>query len=248
MIVHSWSGAIASDEETCDSFDRLLGGRQPHPLQAIATECGQALERQRQVGAALVRRQGMDLVDDHGASGREHSAAGLGAEQDVERLRCGDDNVRRLAVHALALARRRIAGAHPGPNLDVRPPLLTQGLTDAGERCLQVALDVVGQRLQRRDIDDLRLVSEPPLQPLSNQVVDRRQKGGKCLARSRGRSDQRMSPRLNGRPRLRLSRRGRSKTPLEPGSDRRLEQVGLTFAERQLIVNSPIQAGRPMQA
>ena len=115
---------VASDQETCDSFDRLLGGRQPHPLQAIATECGQALERQRQVGAALVRRQGMDLVDDHGASGREHSAAGLGAEQDVERLRCGDDNMRRLAVHALALARRRIAGAHPGPNLDVRPPLL----------------------------------------------------------------------------------------------------------------------------
>ena len=171
----------------------------------------------------------MDLVDDHGARRREHPAAGLGAEQDVERLRRGDDDVRRPAVHALALARRGIAGAHPGPDLDVRQPLRAQGLADAGERCLQVALDVVRQRLQRRDIDDLRLVSEPPLQPLSNQVVDRRQKGGKCLAGSRGRSDQRMPPRLDGRPRLRLGRRGRSEAAIEPGGDRRLEQVGLTF-------------------
>ena len=87
-------------------------------------------------------------------------AAGFGAEQDVERFRRGDDDVRRAAAHALALGRRRVAGAHPGADFDVGQPLRAQGLADAGERRLQIALDVVGQRLQRRDVDDLRFVGE----------------------------------------------------------------------------------------
>ena len=84
-----------------------------------AAQRRQALERQRQVRAALVRRQRVDLVDDHGARGREHRAARLRAEQDVERLRRGDDDVRRAAAHAVALACGRVAGAHPGADVDV---------------------------------------------------------------------------------------------------------------------------------
>ena len=82
----------------------------------------------------------------------------LGAEQDVERLRRGDDDVRRPAVHLLPLARRRVAGADPGADVDVRQALPLQVLADAGERLLEVLLDVVRQRLERRDVDDLRLV------------------------------------------------------------------------------------------
>ena len=50
--------------------------------------------------AALVRRHGVDLVDDHRARGRQHRAAGIGAEQDVERLRRGDEDMRRPPAHA----------------------------------------------------------------------------------------------------------------------------------------------------
>ena len=223
----AWCAVRAgADQKRRDRFDRLLGGRQAHSQQSIAAECRQALERKRQVGAALVRHQSVDLVDDHGPCGREHRAAGIGAEQDVERLRRGDDDVRRAAVHALALARRRVAGTHPGSDLHVRQTLRTQGLADAGKRRFQVPLDVVRQRLQRRDVDDLRLVPQPALQPLPQQVVDRCEKGRERLAGSRGRSDQGMPPRLDRRPRLRLGRRGRSEATIEPSGDRRLEQVG----------------------
>ena len=163
MIVHSAPRrAIRTgpDQKARGLLDRLLGGREADPQQAIAAQRREALERQRQVGAALVRGERVDLVDDHGPRGGEHPAPGLGAEQDVEGLRRGDDDVRRRAAHALALAGRRVAGPHPGADLHVRQALRAQGVADAGKRRLQVTLDVVRERLQRRDVDDLRLVLE----------------------------------------------------------------------------------------
>ena len=74
----------------------------------------------------------------------KHRTAGSGAEQNVERLRGGDDDVRWAAAHAFPLALRRVAGAHPCADLDIRQSALAQRLPDAGERCLQIALDVVG--------------------------------------------------------------------------------------------------------
>ena len=124
-------------------LDRLLGRGQADAQQPIAAQRGQTFERKRKMTAALVRRHGMDLVDDDRASGREHRAAGFRAEQDVERFRRGHDDMRRAAAHAVAFARRGIAGAHPGADFDVRQALLAQGLANAGKRRLQVALDVV---------------------------------------------------------------------------------------------------------
>ena len=57
------------------------------------------LERQREMAAALVRRDRMDLVDDHRAHGRQHRAAGLRAEQHVERFGRRHQDVRRRAAH-----------------------------------------------------------------------------------------------------------------------------------------------------
>ena len=48
------------------------------PLKALANDIErnlQALEGQREVGAALVRRHGVDLVDDDAAGGRQHLPA-----------------------------------------------------------------------------------------------------------------------------------------------------------------------------
>ena len=147
-------------QQVRDRIDRVLRRRQPDTHQVVAAQRGQTFERQRQMRAALVRRHGVNFIDDDRARARQHRAAGRGAEQDVERLRCGDEDVRRAAAHALALARRRVAGAHPGADLDIRQPTLAQCCADAGERRLQVALDVIGQRLQRRDIDYLRGIAE----------------------------------------------------------------------------------------
>ena len=108
----------------------------------------------------LLRGERMDLVDDHGARRREHLAARLRAEQHVQRLRRRDDDLRRPAAHAGALALRRVAGANERADLDVGKPERRELGADAGERRLQVALDVVGQRLERRDVDDRRFVGQ----------------------------------------------------------------------------------------
>jgi hypothetical protein len=95
------------------------------------------------MAAALIRRQGMNLVDNHRLGGREHSAAGIGSKQDVKRFRRRNDNVRWPAAHALALSRGCIAGAYPSPYLDVAETLLPQRRTDAGQRRVEILLYVV---------------------------------------------------------------------------------------------------------
>jgi hypothetical protein len=49
----------------------------------------------------------------------------------------------RPAAHALALSRRRIAGAHPGADINIGKALLTQCNTDAAERSVEIFADVV---------------------------------------------------------------------------------------------------------
>ena len=73
---------------------------------------------------------------------RQHLAA-LRGQQQEERLRRRDQDVGRLAEHRRALLLRRVAGAHRDRELRLEP----------GERPAQVALDVVVQRLQRRDVE-----------------------------------------------------------------------------------------------
>ena len=103
---HAGLPTFLEPHRVADEYEMLTG----HAVRdldwyLVYAELRQALERQRQVGPALVRRDGVNFVDDHRARGPEHAAAGLGAEQDVERLRRGHDDMRRAAAHALALTR-----------------------------------------------------------------------------------------------------------------------------------------------
>ena len=91
----------------------------PMRISSRPASASQPLERQREVRAALVRRERMDLVDDHRARGREHLAARLAGEQDVQRLGRGDDDVRRAPAHLGALGLRRVAGAHRAADVGV---------------------------------------------------------------------------------------------------------------------------------
>ena len=99
------------------------------------------------------------------------------------------------------------------PDLDILGggilPHFAQALADAGKRCLQVALDVVRERLQGRDIDDLRLVRELAGEPLTDQPVDGRQESGQRLTGARGCRDQDVATREDRGPGLGLGGRGR---------------------------------------
>jgi hypothetical protein len=98
----------------------------------------EALERQPEMRAPLGLGHGVDLVDDHPFDRAEHLPCARG-EHEVERLRRGDEHVGRCAQHLLALALRSVARADRHRHVSADPP----------QRCAQVALDVVGERLER---------------------------------------------------------------------------------------------------
>ena len=126
-------------------------------------------------------------------------------EHQVERLGRRDEDVGRVAAHGGPLALRRVAGAHGDRHVGA----------DAAQRRAEVALDVVGQRLQRRDVDEAR----PALalgQRIGRQAVERPQERGERLARSGGRRDEDVIARRDGRPRLLLRRRRLRERGLEP--------------------------------
>ena len=156
---------------------------------------------------------------------RQHLAAGFGAEQDVERFRGGDDDMGRPAAHLAALRRRRVAGAHPGPDVDVGQPLRLQRGANPGQRRFEVALDVVRQGFERRDVDDLRLIGQDALQSLPHQANrwrrGRRRKS--CPTRSAPRSTRPARP-LSG-PGARLRFRWRAEGVTKPGDDSGVKQV-----------------------
>ena len=59
----------------------------------------------------------------------------------------------------------------------------------------EVLLDVVAERLERRDVDDLRLVRKLAGDALAHQVVDRGEERSERLARTGRRRDQRVPAR-----------------------------------------------------
>ena len=100
---------------------------------------------------------------------------------------------------------------------------MRQFLADAGERRLQVQVDVVGERLQRRDVQHLRGIGEPVGQAFAHQCVDGGEEGGQRLARAGRRGDQHVLAGRDRWPCLGLRGGGRGKAPREPASHRRVE-------------------------
>src|ERR1051325_6125954 len=90
--------------------------------------------------------------------------------------------MRRQLAHRGALRLRRVAGAHEGADRDIGETARREFVANAGERDFEVLFNVVGERLQRRDIDDLRLVFEAAVEPLLYEVIDRGEKRGQGLA------------------------------------------------------------------
>ena len=79
----------------------------------------EALQRQREMQAALRPHHRVNFVDDHGARRRQHLPAGLRAKQDVQRFGCGDHDVRWPLSHGGAFALRRVARANERADVDI---------------------------------------------------------------------------------------------------------------------------------
>ena len=102
----------------------------------------QALDADRHVRAALRAGDGVHLVEDQRLDAAQRLAR-LRGQHQVERLRRRDQDVGRLLQQLAAFLLRRVAGPDRNP----------QARLEACERAAEVALDVVVQRLQRRDVE-----------------------------------------------------------------------------------------------
>ena len=213
-------------EESCDFVEGPLRSREPDPLErggAGRANRFQALEREREMGAALGRDERVDLVDDHRVDGAKHFAC-VRRQEQVQRLGRRDQNVRRIALEPGALDRGRV----PRPDGDRRRVVdIAAGagtVGDAGERGAQVPLDIDGQRLERRHVQH----AAPPIpvgRLIEHEPVDAPQERGQRLAAAGRRQDQRgLSPR-NCRPSLRLRWRGPGEGVPEPFRHRRMKQA-----------------------
>ena len=108
--------AGAAGEERQRRFHRAHRGRAPDPLRtrsalARLDQRLQPLERQRQVDAALVAHERVHLVHDDEARAGQRRPEPLAGQQDVERFRRRDEDVRGTPGHRLPGRRQRVAGA-----------------------------------------------------------------------------------------------------------------------------------------
>src|SRR6266571_5382193 len=130
----------------------------------------------------------MNLVDDYPADAGK-DLAGRARQEQEERLRGCDQDVRWMAPDLPAVAGWRVARADRDADGRLREadPLRLQ--PDAAQRCLQVALDIDRERLQRRDVENAA-----PLglggHRLRCQPVDAPEEGGERLATAGGRRHQ----------------------------------------------------------
>ena len=163
--------------EAADLLERALRRREADALERpVAEQLLQPLDREREVRAALRPGDGVHLVEDERVDGAEQLTR-LRRQQEEERLRSRDQDVGRVAQHRRALLLRRVAGADGDAELRLEP----------GERTAQVPLDVVVQRLQRRDVEHAQSGAGRRRQP-----VDRVEEGGERLAGAGRRLDQRV--------------------------------------------------------
>jgi hypothetical protein len=107
----------------------------------------QPFQRERQMHAALVVGHRVNLVHDHGFNIAQNRPALLRREQDVERFRRRDQNVRRTLQHQPPVFCQRVAGAHRRADLRHQQPALACHLENVAQRHFQVFLNIIAQRL-----------------------------------------------------------------------------------------------------
>ena len=136
---------VGAGEEGGEFVDGALGGGEADALGAAAGDVVEALQRQREVAAAAVAGEGVDLVDDDGVDLAQGFTGPLGGEHQVEGLGGGDEDVRRAGDQGAATRWLGVAGAEANANVGEIHAALFGELADGGEGGLEVALDVVAE-------------------------------------------------------------------------------------------------------
>ncbi len=165
------------------------------------------------MGAALARRECVHFVDDNGLH-RPQRLPRARAEQQKQRLGRRDQYLRRRPQLPLTLALRRIAGAHSHGYAGEGAAAALRGAPDAGQRRAQVALDVVDERLERRDVEHAHAGLAARVG--AGETVDGPQESGQRLAAAGRGHQQCVSAAADDRPAAALDLGGARKARVEP--------------------------------
>ncbi len=131
--------------------------------------------------------------------------------------------MRRLLDHRRAVFLRCVSRSYQGADLNSADAHRLEILLNAAQWFLQVDLNIVAQRFQWRDINDLRFIDQFSVHSFPNQIVDGGKKGGERFARTGGRGNQRVLATFDGGPGAGLWF-SRSRKPFqEPVADRGME-------------------------
>ena len=226
-------GRRDSAEEPRHLVERPLRRRQADTLHAPG-DLLEPFQRQCEMRAALGRHERVDLVDDHRVDGTQRFARVRG-QQQVDRLGRGDQDVGGIALKTRALDRGRVSGAYGDRRHTVGIAARGRAVGDAGERGAEVALDVDGERLQRRKVEHAAagpgdfvpgalspsLASAGGGSNISRLMHQR--KAVRVLPLPVGREDQRRLAACDRRPALRLRWCRRRERRAEPLRDRRMK-------------------------
>ena len=205
-----------------DQLDRLLRGGKADAHGRLRRQRFEPFERERQMRAALVVGDRVNFIHDHRAHRAQNFAALCGREQNVERFGSGNENVRRTVKHRAAFVHQSVAGAHGGANFRHQEAALARQLQDFAERHVEIFLNVVAERFERRDVKHFGLIQQIAGKRLAHQAINARQKRGQSFARTRRRANQCAAPRKNVRPALLLRLGGRAEFVDEPLANERM--------------------------
>ena len=209
-----------------DGFHRFLRRRQPDALQGPPARRGnerfQPLDRQRQMRAALVAEHGVYLVEDQRFNLGEHGPPARARQQQIQRLGRGDQDMRWARRHLAALVGGGVPGAHRDADARAGTGIgIAKQFGDAGQGNLKIAVDVVVQRLQRRNIENLNPRAESVALP--HEAIEPRIERRQGLAAAGGRRDQRVAAPPDRRPGIQLGGGRRRELPLEPAPASRMK-------------------------
>src|SRR3982751_1693240 len=169
----------------------------------------------------------MDLVDDHSID-RAKRAAGVRGEEQVERFRGGDEDVRWLPQKPGALDGGSIARANGDGGLMKRVASRHRSIRDAGNWGAKVSFDVHRERFERRNIENPASLIFGRY-GVEHDPVDAPEKRRQGFPAARRCKNQRRFAVCNRWPPLRLRRRRPRKRIAEPfrgGGMKKIEGSG----------------------
>ena len=212
-------------QECGDGFDRRLRRREADALERRCRDLLEPLEGQGEVRAAAGVDDRVNLVDDDGLDGSEHGAAALAGQQQEQRFRRRDQDVRRLPQHGGALALRRVAGADGDGDARGGETGALGVARDVAARHRQVLVNVRAERLERRYIHHADFVRQRRSQAFAEELVERREESRERLAGPGRRRDERVAAGSNRLPALFLGRRWFAERVVEPACDYRMKVI-----------------------